>query len=604
MVLCTGGGYSQSYPSPTMSSVPPPNIAIIGGGIGGAFAAAWLRNASVRHLDVYEASERIGGRTLATQDQDETWATVELGASMGITENRYILEAARSLGLATELRSEVSWRGGGRLAIVGAGRKLAFEEGAWKATTLVRMLSRYGGRALYRLKQQGSEFIRNFSRIYAAQDAGRAFFTVDELLAVGGLNEWPQRSCAEAMAALFSDAAAPAATELVAGLMRNNYGQDWAPSGALCCFTAIAPLAAGGSAAAFGLVGGWEGLTRGLLQSSSGSRSRRGSAGEDDPAAATIGATKPLLHLNRQVTSVAAQDDGRFVLRFADGSSAARVYDHVVLAAPCPTLPATAEPHGESHNLLRRCAPLPYQHVYVTLVWGFLDPAYFGKSKHTSVASFNAQFSDLLVADAADHSVPFLSIGRFDEQHASPVLPSAAECARLYDGAHDGAHHGAGAIPRWKIFSAHELSPTDLAPLILCHEERLTVRHAWTSPGAYPISRPRNLSSFVLHESASGGLFLHPSALEAATSAMEVVAVAARNAALLLVQRLAQIRRANRLRENAELHQKFVEANAARAEADAAPPKAMMPRGEPSTAKVAKVGKGECAAGERVQPGE
>ena len=121
-----------------MSGVPPPNIAIIGGGIGGAFAAAWLRNASVRHLDVYEASERIGGRTLATQDQDETWATVELGASMGITENRYILEAARSLGLATELRSEVSWRGGGRLAIVGAGRKLAFEEGAWKATTLVR----------------------------------------------------------------------------------------------------------------------------------------------------------------------------------------------------------------------------------------------------------------------------------------------------------------------------------------------------------------------------------------------------------------------------------------------------------------------------------
>ena len=585
-----------------MSGVPPPNIAIIGGGIGGAFAAAWLRNASVRHLDVYEASERIGGRTLATQDQDETWATVELGASMGITENRYILEAARSLGLATELRSEVSWRGGGRLAIVGAGRKLAFEEGAWKATTLVRLLSRYGGRTLYRLGQQGSEFIRNFSRIYAAQDDGRAFATVDELLAVGGLHEWPRRSCAEAMAVLFSDAAAPAATELVAGLMRNNYGQDWAPSGALCCFTAIAPLAAGGSAAAIGLVGGWEGLARGLLQSSSRSRSRRGSAGEDDPAAATIGATRPQLHLSRQVTSVVTQDDGRFVLSFADGSSAARVYDHVVLAAPCPTLPATAEAHDESPNLLRRCAPVPYQHVYVTLVWGWLDPAYFGKSEHA--ASFNAKFSDVLVADAAGRSVPFLSIGRFDEQHAPPAFPSAAvsahdsaECARLYAGAHDGA----GAIPRWKLFSAQELSPADLAPLILCHEERLTVRHAWTSPGAYPISRPRNLSSFVLHESVSGGLFLHPSAIEAATSAMEVVAVAARNAALLLVQRLAQIRRANRLRENAEIHQKFVEANAARAEADAAPPKSQFPRGETPNAKV---GKGECAAGERVQPGE
>lgn len=38
--------------------------------------------------------------------------------------------------------------------------------------------------------------------------------------------------------------------------MRNNYGQPWAPSGALCCFTAVAPLAAGGSSAARRIVGG------------------------------------------------------------------------------------------------------------------------------------------------------------------------------------------------------------------------------------------------------------------------------------------------------------------------------------------------------------
>ena len=44
--------------------------------------------------------------------------------------------------------------------------------------------------------------------------------------------------------------------ELVSGLMRNNYGQPHSDAGALCCFTAVAPLAAGGSRAAFRIAGG------------------------------------------------------------------------------------------------------------------------------------------------------------------------------------------------------------------------------------------------------------------------------------------------------------------------------------------------------------
>ena len=84
------------------------------------------------------------------------------------------------------------------------------------------------------------------------------------------------------------------------------------------------------------------------------------------------------------------------------------------------------------------------------------------------------------------------------------------------------------------------LTAAVLAPWFICHDEAATVRHAWASPGAYPISRPRNLSSFVLHQSSAGGLVVHPSAIEAATSAMEVVAVAARNAALLVSQQMSR----------------------------------------------------------------
>ena len=82
---------------------------------------------------------------------------------------------------------------------------------------------------------------------------------------------------------------------------------------------------------------------------------------------------------------------------------------------------------------------------------------------------------------------------------------------------------------------------------LLCRADHV-VRHAWDAPGAYPVSRPlpqvqdellpsRHLpqvQGFVLDESNRGAM-LHPSAIEAATSAMEVVALAGANAARLVV---------------------------------------------------------------------
>ena len=48
--------------------------------------------------------------------------------------------------------------------------------------------------------------------------------------------------------------------------MRNNYGQPHSSAGALCCFTAVAPLAAGGSKAAFGIQGGNARLAERMLK--------------------------------------------------------------------------------------------------------------------------------------------------------------------------------------------------------------------------------------------------------------------------------------------------------------------------------------------------
>jgi hypothetical protein len=76
----------------------------------------------------------------------------------------------------------------------------------------------------------------------------------------------------------------------------------------------------------------------------------------------------------------------------------------------------------------------------------------------------------------------------------------------------------------------------------VAHDSDSVRRHAWDAPGAYPTSRAGYSSleaQFVLHESAAG-MVLFPSALELGTSAMEVMAVAAKNAALLVAGKQAQ----------------------------------------------------------------
>ena len=50
--------------------------------------------------------------------------------------------------------------------------------------------------------------------------------------------------CEVAMHEMFGgDGEALIASELLAALMWNNYGQDWRPANALVCATAVAPLA-------------------------------------------------------------------------------------------------------------------------------------------------------------------------------------------------------------------------------------------------------------------------------------------------------------------------------------------------------------------------
>jgi len=225
---------------------------VIGAGMGGAFFADSLRSlANQSRIDVYESSARVGGRAL-----DTTWfgepadLSVDIGAAMFIEQNQYMASAAAALGLATECRATTT-SGRARLLLLGRDGTPAFTESRYSLQTAYRLGRRFGLLGLKRLTRRGHDFITNFSRLYDVQAQGEAFGSVRDLLGAAGMASWPESSCSDALAALLGTAASregatpgtipvgregttaetiPVGAEvLVSALVRNNYGQAWAP---------------------------------------------------------------------------------------------------------------------------------------------------------------------------------------------------------------------------------------------------------------------------------------------------------------------------------------------------------------------------------------
>jgi len=80
------------------------------------------------------------------------------------------------------------------------------------------------------------------------------------------MSQWAAANCSSVTESLFGTDSGRISKELVAGLMRNNYGQDFSDANGLVCMTAVAPLAAGGSKAAWSVLGGNRKVVEGLIQ--------------------------------------------------------------------------------------------------------------------------------------------------------------------------------------------------------------------------------------------------------------------------------------------------------------------------------------------------
>ncbi|XP_066933721.1 prenylcysteine oxidase 1-like [Clytia hemisphaerica] len=155
-------------------------VAIIGSGIGGASTAHFLRKhyGDSIHIDVFEKTDRMGGRLLSAHLNGESFET---GGTIIHSSNKYMAEFTKEMGLETNQEKAIEKFG------IWNGNEFLFTETSMNWWNTVKMVFRYGPLSLKRLNDVTTSGANIFPSIYEKQDAGQTFKTVPDLLtSIGG----------------------------------------------------------------------------------------------------------------------------------------------------------------------------------------------------------------------------------------------------------------------------------------------------------------------------------------------------------------------------------------------------------------------------------
>ncbi|XP_076278349.1 prenylcysteine oxidase 1 [Lasioglossum baleicum] len=194
-----------------------PNIAIIGGGIGGASSSHFLTELFESNLsiDLYEA-KTIGGR-LATVQIDEN--EFEAGGAIIHPQNKYMQEFVKLLGLEHRISTDDNKVG------IWNGNEFVFEESNWEVISFAKLLYRYGIQP-FSLNRFVQSILNDFAKIYDVQNSGESFENVTGLLSAmnNGFPKLLQTSIKHHLLNLgYSE---QMIDELVKSTLVVNYGQD------------------------------------------------------------------------------------------------------------------------------------------------------------------------------------------------------------------------------------------------------------------------------------------------------------------------------------------------------------------------------------------
>ncbi|XP_076876450.1 prenylcysteine oxidase 1 [Brachyhypopomus gauderio] len=455
----------------------PKKIAIVGAGIGGTAAAYFLRQefGPGVQINVYEAGT-VGGR-LATESIREY--EYESGGSIIHPLNLHMKHFVDKLGLSP--RADVP----SKMAIFD-GNELTFEESDWYIVNVLRMLWRYGFNFL-RMHLWVESVLDKFMRIYQYQQFGYCFTSVERLLhAMGGddflslLNLTLEETM---LAGGFSQAFI---NDIVTPIARVNYGQ----SVRIGSFVGAVSLA-GADSGLWAVDGGNKKVCSGLLYHSKA---------DVIPARVTAISVKTRPAKRGAVTSF-------YEVNYVGESGPAHsLYDIVIVATPLHQDLSDISFSGFSPPIRSHFSGRYHQTV-ATLVLGQLNISYLGTGQKPS----DFTFTDVLTTD--NKSLAINSISSLDPTHIPPRYKQPPTSQTKV----------------WKVFSPEPLTESQLSEMFVSREQVWERR--WL---AYPVYRTpqRQAPPFILHDR-----LFYLNAIEWAASAMEMSAIAARNAALLAHRR-------------------------------------------------------------------
>ncbi|CAM9405134.1 unnamed protein product [Pylaiella littoralis] len=451
------------------------SVAVIGAGIGGSAASYFLRDALDEHFQAKIVVFDAAEKVGGRTDHFVyDGKALESGASVIYTGNAHIFNLTERV----HLKKLDSSKQEGSNTGLWDGERFVLTTTSSGVANLARMVWRYG-RSLLTLRSMVYEALAKFDRIYDLQKAGRVFETPEELWSEVGLLDLSRKTIAEYFEERVGRARSLVETELAFGANRVNYNQDNGLN-ALAGVVSLCPAVTG---TLFSVEGGNARLSEEL-----------------------VGISASELRLNTSITRVVGSAEEGYSLFGGGGEEKLGTFDAVVIAAPIGLAGIALDircEDGKPELLRQPLSVVKYQEVHTTFVRGTVDRAYFGLGEREEVPT-----SVLVTESAADLAFSSLALKTWVGD------PS------------DG-------LGVYKLFSRQELWTGMLDSLFVQGSWEILHHREWR---AYPVLKPKE--AFTPAKLFAGHPVWYVSSLEEGVSAMEIVAIAAKNAALGVAQAL------------------------------------------------------------------
>lgn len=472
---------------------PPQHIAIIGAGIGGSASAYYLRQllGEAVTITVFESSDvRVGGRVehvLFTNTTSGATVPLEIGASILYSGNKHLMDVIAALGL----HAGPPVFSGGTTGIYD-GHRLVFHSSPWNLVTALRVFWRYGFWSMLKLRRLVRATLDKFEKIYDLQDTQQQVYDTPaalwEALGLGDLTKVSIREYLHTQGVGAPDS--HIVGEFVGSINRVNYNTDNGRLNALAGLVSLCPTVTG---EVISVKEGNSQMALAMLQAAHANLRFNVTVG-------TVQVLKKGGNDKKESYRLLQEDGSPVAEEGFDAAGVLQAFDAVVVATPFAFSQLAVVVDDDTS--ISALPPTEFVTTHATFVQGIVRPGYFGTAYSTPAAVYMAENASVAISSLSLHIT-----------------------------LNDTHEHTTGI---YKMFSSMPLQDAFLDNLFLPGWELLHHRE-WL---AYPLYHPpedatATLTPFVLRPALR---VYYVNALESSVSAMEILAIGAKNVALLVAR--------------------------------------------------------------------